>query len=84
MVEPIVTYAGKTLQFPQALCAEVDPELFFPLKGESAKPAKRICEKCVEKDACLEDALEKGDRFGVRGGKSERERRLLKKQMANG
>ena len=69
--------------FPQALCAEVDSELFFPEKGHSTKPAKAICDRCVEKDACLEDALTKNDGFGVRGGLSAIERRVLQNGRAN-
>ena len=39
-----------------ALCAEVDPELFFPLKGKflDAQNAKRICNRCELKQKCLE------------------------------
>ena len=84
MVEPIVTWEGRTLQFPQALCREVDPELFFPLKGYSSQPAKKVCANCPEIEPCLADALQKSDRYGIRGGKSERERRALQKAMKNG
>ena len=60
-----------------ALCAEVDPELFFPDKGESSRPAKRVCTGCEVRAECLQDALDHGERFGVWGGLSERERREL-------
>lgn len=60
-----------------ALCQEVDPEAFFPEKGGSTRDAKRICSRCEVKAECLEDALEHHERFGVRGGLSERERRQL-------
>ncbi|MDQ3885564.1 MAG: WhiB family transcriptional regulator [Actinomycetota bacterium] len=29
-----------------ALCAEVDPELWYPDKGGSTWPARRICQRC--------------------------------------
>ena len=30
----------------KALCAQTDPEAFFPEKGGSTREAKRICESC--------------------------------------
>ncbi|MEZ2121510.1 MULTISPECIES: WhiB family transcriptional regulator [unclassified Corynebacterium] len=65
----------------QALCAETDPEAFFPDKGGSTREAKRICQACGVRDECLEYALENDERFGIWGGLSERERRRLKKQL---
>ena len=62
-----------------ALCAQTDPEAFFPEKGGSTREAKRICLGCEVKDACLEYALAKDERFGIWGGLSERERRRLKR-----
>jgi WhiB family redox-sensing transcriptional regulator len=63
-----------------ALCAEVDPELFFPEKGESSRPAKRVCAGCEVRAECLQYALDHSERFGVWGGLSERERRELARQ----
>ena len=65
-----------------ARCAETDPEMFFPEKGESARPAKRVCAGCEVRAECLQDALDRGERFGVWGGLSERERRTLASQPA--
>ncbi len=62
-----------------ALCAETDPEAFFPEKGGSTRDAKRICESCEVRQQCLEYALENDERFGIWGGLSERERRKLRK-----
>lgn len=67
--------------FEDALCPETDPEIFFPEKGGSTKDAKDVCKKCDVKDDCLQYALEKDERFGIWGGKSERERRKLKKEQ---
>lgn len=64
----------------QGLCAQTDPELFYPEKRESAQPAKKICQECPVRLQCLEYALKHDERFGVWGGLSERERRALKKQ----
>jgi WhiB family redox-sensing transcriptional regulator len=63
----------------RALCAQTDPEAFFPEKGGSTREAKRICLGCEVRDACLEYALAHDERFGIWGGLSERERRRLKR-----
>ena len=63
----------------KALCAQTDPEAFFPEKGGSTREAKRICLGCEVKDACLDYALAHDERFGIWGGLSERERRRLKR-----
>ena len=64
----------------RALCAQTDPEAFFPEKGGSTREAKRICQVCEVKADCLEYALAHDERFGIWGGLSERERRKLKKR----
>ena len=64
------------------LCAQTFPEAFFPEQGSSARDAKRICAACPVKAQCLEYALRNGERFGVWGGLSERERRALVKARA--
>lgn len=61
-----------------ALCAQTDPEAFFPEKGGSTREAKRICQGCEVRAECLEYALTHDERFGVWGGLAERERRKLK------
>lgn len=63
-----------------ALCAQTDPEAFFPEKGGSTRDAKRVCSQCPVREACLEYAMENDERFGIWGGLSERERRRLRKQ----
>jgi len=66
----------------RALCAQTDPEAFFPEKGGSTREAKRICQGCEVRSECLEYALQHDERFGIWGGLSERERRKLKKRTA--
>ena len=61
-----------------ALCAETDPEAFFPEKGGSTREAKRVCGGCAVRSECLEFALSSDERFGIWGGLSERERRRLR------
>ena len=62
-----------------ALCAQTDPEAFFPEKGGSTRDAKRICEGCDVRAQCLDYALQNDERFGIWGGLSERERRKLRR-----
>ena len=62
-----------------SLCAQTDPEAFFPEKGGSTREAKRICIGCEVKGECLEYALGSDERFGIWGCLSERERRRLKR-----
>ena len=64
----------------QALCAETDPEAFFPEKGGSTREAKKICTGCEVRTECLEYALANDERFGIWGGLSERERRRLRRR----
>jgi WhiB family redox-sensing transcriptional regulator len=65
-----------------AICAQTDPEAFYPEKGGSTAEAKRVCMGCPVRTDCLEYALENNERFGIFGGKSERERRKIAKERA--
>ncbi|MFC9700880.1 WhiB family transcriptional regulator [Streptomyces sp. NPDC056943] len=64
--------------FDDGLCAQTDPELFFPEKGGSTKDAKAICLACPIRVRCGDYALSHDERWGVWGGLSERERRRLR------
>ncbi|HEU4363761.1 MAG TPA: WhiB family transcriptional regulator [Mycobacterium sp.] len=66
----------------RALCAQTDPEAFFPEKGGSTREAKKICQRCPVRAECLEYALAHDERFGIWGGLSERERRRLKRGIS--
>lgn len=63
----------------QANCQGLDPDLFFPERGASTREAKTVCGDCAVKGDCLEWALAAGEKFGIWGGTSERERRRLRK-----
>ncbi|MCW2508093.1 MAG: Transcription factor WhiB [Modestobacter sp.] len=65
----------------RALCAETDPEAFFPEKGGSTREAKKICTGCEVRAECLDYALANDERFGIWGGLSERERRRLRRRV---
>lgn len=60
-------------------CLGVDADLFFPERGAPTQQAKAVCQGCVVKDECLDYALTNGEKFGIWGGKSERERRRMRK-----
>lgn len=63
----------------RANCAGVDPDLFFPERGESTREAKEVCRGCVVRLDCLEFALTNSEKFGIWGGMSERERRRIRR-----
>lgn len=75
-----------------AVCASVDPVIFFPRKGGSAQRATSICASCPVVDTCLEWALEYEAgvhaganhfaSFGVYGGKTAVERRAILRERA--
>lgn len=60
-----------------ALCPQSDPEAFFPEKGNQAQPARQICLQCPVRAECLDFAIRTGQRYGVYGGFSDREREYL-------
>lgn len=62
-----------------ALCAQVDPELFYPDEGQSPRTPKRVCAGCPVRDECLQWALAQDVRGGIWGGASDRERRRMRR-----
>ncbi len=66
----------------RANCLGVDPDLFFPERGMSTREAKEVCRGCVVREDCLEYALANGEKFGIWGGLSERERRRIRRARA--
>ena len=68
-----------------AVCTQVDPELFFPGKAERVKAAaaKAVCAACPVVNDCLQWALDTNERYGILGGTTERDRRKLRKTAEN-
>jgi WhiB family transcriptional regulator, redox-sensing transcriptional regulator len=67
----------------EALCAEIDRDLFFPERGETARTARKVCARCEVRAECLEWALSlraEDDEYGVLGGTTATERRSLRRQ----
>jgi WhiB family transcriptional regulator, redox-sensing transcriptional regulator len=84
METPMASDSDETVESWQmfANCLGVDPDLFFPERGASTKEAKQVCQGCVVREDCLEYALANGEKFGIWGGLSERERRRIRRQRA--
>lgn len=57
-----------------AICTGLDPDIFHPLKGQSADTAEAICRTCPVRIECLEWAVETRQRCGIWGGLSADER----------
>ena len=60
-----------------ALCAQTDPDIFFPDRGGSIADARAICLACPVRAECLEFALTHRIREGIWGGLGDRDRRRL-------
>jgi WhiB family redox-sensing transcriptional regulator len=63
-----------------ANCKGANADLFFPERGASTRAAKAICRECLVRDECLEFAITTGEKFGIWGGMSERERRRVRRE----
>ncbi len=61
-----------------ALCAQTDPEAFFPEKGGNPEPARRICAQCPVLAECRDYALATGEDHGIWGGLSTNQRRRIR------
>jgi len=73
-----------------AACVDHDLNLFFPMStaGPAAErqveTAKQVCRGCPVQATCLEWALEVGPEFGIFGGHTEVERRVLRSRRSAG
>jgi WhiB family redox-sensing transcriptional regulator len=63
---------------------DIDPELFFHPEGETGAAKEQriatavaICETCPAMQLCRQDALDRRDAYGIRGGLSEDERAAI-------
>jgi WhiB family redox-sensing transcriptional regulator len=71
----------------QALCAQADPDTWFPEKGQHdlARLATRICAACPVRAECLDYALSGADTWngittGIWGGTTPRQRERIRRQ----
>jgi WhiB family redox-sensing transcriptional regulator len=66
-----------------AECKDVPPSIFYDRESrEDILRAKSYCEKCEVRIACLDHALEVGEKHGVWGGLTEDERENLQQRVA--
>ena len=67
-----------------AACKDLEPEdadkMFFPERGGKGNAGRALCRRCPVAEQCLELALTEGEAFGIWGGTSERERRVLRRE----
>lgn len=65
-----------------ALCAQTDPDLFFPEKGGTSNDARAVCQQCPVIAECLTYALDARMSDGVWGGMSAAERKAILRKRA--
>ncbi len=65
-----------------AACLYAEPETFFPDKGQSVEPAKKVCKDCPVQPQCLAYALDTRQPEGVWGGMSPNERDDLRQALS--
>ena len=63
-----------------AACRGMDPNAWFPERGDLVAPLKAICAECPVQEPCAEYAVM--EKFGIWGGLSERERRRMRRERA--
>lgn len=71
-------HEGDKAWMADALCTQTDPEAFFPQKGGTTRPAKKVCTDCEVTAECLAWALANDERWGIWGGLSEGQRRQIR------
>ena len=69
----------------EAECRDLNPNLFFPVgvpgpAVDQIATAMEICSMCSVRSECLEFAITSNQEFGVWGGTSAEERRVLRRQ----
>jgi WhiB family redox-sensing transcriptional regulator len=63
-----------------AACRSMGSAAFFPQRGESCAEAKAMCATCPVQPECQAAGL--GEKHGIWGGHSERERRAMRRRAA--
>jgi len=93
MIEDIYTDMPDFSEFGTPLCAQTDPELFFPRENydqngkfisaayANLNGAKELCNQCPYKIACFAYAMEQPYIDGIWGGTTEADRRNMHRRM---
>lgn len=66
--------------YADALCAQVDYDIFYPEDGGTTRPARSTCASCDVREKCRDYALANDELWGIWGGTTESERRKLRAQ----
>lgn len=64
----------------EARCRGLDPEMFFPERGDHAGELRAICGECPVIDPCRDWALHH-ESLGFWGGTTEAERRRIRREL---
>jgi WhiB family transcriptional regulator, redox-sensing transcriptional regulator len=81
---PDATAAARQPWTRHALCAQIDPDIFFSDSVGQIEQAKDICRECPVQKECLSYALQMREEFGVWGGLDRDERRRLLRRNRTG
>lgn len=65
----------------RALCADADPEIFFPAHDDPATEARQICARCPVRINCLQFALHSHEPYGIWGGLEPGEQASLRRKI---
>lgn len=69
---------------PGAVCTRDDTDDLFPERGVQASAVRatiaRLCDRCPIRTECLEWALTRPEPFGIWGGTTDQERRVMRRQ----
>lgn len=63
--------------WPDAACLDVDVNTFFAATASARRRALAVCRGCPIRIDCLDWAVATDERFGIWGGKTERQRRAI-------
>lgn len=64
-----------------AACKGMDIAIFFPKRGEPNSQAIKVCNSCSVTEQCLAYAMDNFEKYGVWGGRSERQRRGYRREV---
>jgi WhiB family redox-sensing transcriptional regulator len=67
-----------------ANCRGMNPDVFFPERGEATREIKALCRECDVQAECLAYAMNTGETHGIWGGLSGRERRATRRRILVG
>jgi len=60
-------------------CRGMETSIFFPERGKKSETAKAICDECPVREPCGEYGVTAPEKFGIWGGLSERQRRIIRR-----